>query len=171
MPDPAQLVVGFDLDMTLIDTRPGFAATLSVLAEETGTVLDVEDLSNRLGPPLDLMLAPHYPAEDLPGLVARFRAHYPAHAIAPTGTFPGAHAALDAVRRHGGRSVVVTGKYRPNAALHLEALDLDADALVGEVWGSARARCWSSTARASTSVTTSMTSRVPARPGRSACRC
>ena len=50
MPDPAPLVVGFDLDMTLIDTRPGFAATLSVLAEETGTVLDVEDLSNRLGP-------------------------------------------------------------------------------------------------------------------------
>jgi uncharacterized protein len=135
MPDPAQLVVGFDLDMTLIDTRPGFAATLSVLAEETGTVLDVEDLSSRLGPPLDLMLAPHYPAEELPGLVARFRAHYPAHAIAPTETFPGAHAALDAVRRLGGRSVVVTGKYRPNAALHLEALELDADALVGEVWG------------------------------------
>ena len=31
MADPAALVVGFDLDMTLIDTRPGFAATLSVL--------------------------------------------------------------------------------------------------------------------------------------------
>ena len=62
--------MGFDLDMTLIDTRPGFAATLAVLAEETGVDLDVEELSSRLGPPLDQLLAPHYPAERLPGLVA-----------------------------------------------------------------------------------------------------
>ncbi len=138
MAHPAPLVVGFDLDMTLIDTRPGFAATLAVLAEETGTQLDVEDLSSRLGPPLDHLLAPHYPAEQLAGLVDRFRAHYPQHAIVPTRTFPGAYDALAAVRRHGGRSVVVTGKYRPNAALHLDALDLDTDGLVGEVWGVAK---------------------------------
>ncbi len=138
MADPAALVVGFDLDMTLIDTRPGCAATLTVLAAETGTDLDVEEISSRLGPPLDLLLAPYYPADELEGLVTRFRAHYPEHAIAVTETFPGAHAALDAVRRHGGRSVVVTGKYRPNAVLHLEALDLRTDALVGEVWGAAK---------------------------------
>ena len=58
MADPAALVVGFDLDMTLIDTRPGCAATLTVLAAETGTDLDVEEISSRLGPPLDLLLAP-----------------------------------------------------------------------------------------------------------------
>ena len=62
MQPPAPLVVGFDLDMTLIDTRPGFAATLAVLAAETGVELDVEEISGRLGPPLDLLLAPHYPA-------------------------------------------------------------------------------------------------------------
>src|SRR4051794_24199071 len=127
MQPSAPLVVGFDLDMTLIDTRPGFAATLSVLAAETGVELDVERLSARLGPPLDLLLAPHYPAAELPGLVDRFRAHYPEHAIDATQTFPGAHEALAAVRRHGGRSVIVTGKFRPNAVLHLEALALDAD--------------------------------------------
>src|SRR3954452_15769791 len=43
MPQLPPLVVGFDLDMTLIDTRPGFAATLQVLADETGVVLDVPD--------------------------------------------------------------------------------------------------------------------------------
>ena len=138
MQQPAPLVVGFDLDMTLIDTRPGFMATLSVLAEETGVVLDVHAMSERLGPPLDLMLAPHYPHDELPGLVDRFRAHYPDHAIASTPAFPGAHEALAAVRRNNGRSVVVTGKYRPNAALHLDALGLDADALVGEVWGTGK---------------------------------
>src|SRR3954447_23111875 len=126
---PAPLVVGFDLDMTLIDTRPGFAATLSVVAQETGVALDVEEMSSRLGPPLDLLLAPHYPAEEIPGLVTRFREHYPQHAIAPTRTFAGAHEALAAVRRHGGRAVVVTGKYRPNAQLHLDALAIEADHL------------------------------------------
>jgi uncharacterized protein len=138
MQPPAPLVVGFDLDMTLIDTRPGFAATLSVLAQETGVELDVEEISSRLGPPLDLLLAPHYPGDQLPSLVDRFRAHYPHHAIVPTRTFAGAHEALAAVRRNGGRSVVVTGKYRPNAALHLDALGLQADELVGEVWGAGK---------------------------------
>jgi uncharacterized protein len=138
MQPTAPLVVGFDLDMTLIDTRPGFAATLAVVAAETGVELDVDEISGRLGPPLDLLLAPHYPADELPDLVARFRAHYPDHAIASTVTFPGAHEALAAVRRNAGRSVVVTGKYRPNAALHLDALGLDADALVGEVWGAGK---------------------------------
>ena len=56
-------VVGFDLDMTLIDTRPGFAACLRVLAEETGLGFDVEGMVEALGPPLDLMLEPYAEAE------------------------------------------------------------------------------------------------------------
>ena len=165
--EPAPLVVGFDLDMTLIDTRPGFAATLAVLAAETGVELDVEELSSRLGPPLDQLLAPHYPADELPGLVDRFRAHYPDHAIAPTEAFPGAHEALAAVRRHGGRSVVVTGKYRPNAALHLDAArPRRRRARSARSGGRARATALTrARRRRSTSATTSTTSRAPARPG------
>jgi uncharacterized protein len=136
---PAPLVVGFDLDMTLIDTRPGFAATLEVLAAETGVAIDVDEVSGRLGPPLDLLLEPYYPASRMPAVVESFRRHYPDHAIAATLTFPGAHEALAAVHRHGGRTVVVTGKYTPNAALHLAALELGADDLVGEVWGVGKA--------------------------------
>jgi uncharacterized protein len=136
---PPALVVGFDLDMTLIDTRPGFAATLQVIADETGVALDVRAMSERLGPPLSQMLAPHYAADQLDDLVDRFRAHYPQHAIVPTEAFPGAHESLAAVRRHGGRSIVVTGKFRPNAALHLDALAFDVDHLVGEVWGVGKA--------------------------------
>jgi uncharacterized protein len=133
------LVVGFDLDMTLIDTRPGFAATLEVLAAETGVTLDVEELSSRLGPPLDHLLAPHVPPERIGSLVAAFRAHYPEHAVPPTLALDGAHEALAAVRRHGGRTVLVTGKYAPNAHLHVDALGLDVDELVGEVWGAGKA--------------------------------
>lgn len=132
-------VVGFDLDMTLIDTRPGFAACLVALSEETGVELDVAALTQKLGPPLDHMLAPYFPAADLPRLIDRFRAIYPDIAVPPTLAFPGAHDALAAVRRHGGSSLVVTGKYAPNARLHTDALGFDIDVLVGEVWGVGKA--------------------------------
>jgi uncharacterized protein len=53
--------------------------------------------------------------------------------------FAGARAAIDAVHRHGGRVVVVTGKYAPNARLHLDHLGLEVDELVGWLWGPAKA--------------------------------
>jgi uncharacterized protein len=133
------LVVGFDLDMTLIDTRPGIGATLRALGGETGVELDVETLCARLGPPLDHMLAPYYEEHLLPGLVDRFRVLYPDHAVSPTPALRGAHEALAAVHRHGGRTVVVTGKFTPNAALHVEALRFEIDHLAGEVWGVGKA--------------------------------
>jgi pyridinium-3,5-biscarboxylic acid mononucleotide sulfurtransferase len=137
--DPHPLVVGFDLDMTLIDTRPGFSATLAQVARETGVELDIEAMSARLGPPLNHMLAPYYPADRIDALVDRFREVYPEHAITPTLELPGAHDALAAVRRHAGRTVVVTGKFTPNAALHVDALKFEIDHLVGEVWGVGKA--------------------------------
>ncbi len=132
-------VVGFDLDMTLIDTRPGFAACLRALGEETGVDFDVDAMTARLGPPLDHLLAPYFPAERLPALVDRFRVLYPDIVVPQTLAFPGAHEALAAVRRHGGRTLVVTGKYAPNARLHADFLDFDVDVLVGEVWGVGKA--------------------------------
>jgi len=134
----APLVVGFDLDMTLIDTRPGFAACLAALGEETGVDFDVSALVSRLGPPLDIMLAPYFPEADqayLDGLIDRFRELYPTIAVPPTQAFPGAHDALAAVRAHQGSSLVITGKYEPNARLHTDALGFDVDRIVGSVWG------------------------------------
>jgi phosphoglycolate phosphatase-like HAD superfamily hydrolase len=134
----APLVVGFDLDMTLIDTRPGFAACLVALGEERGVEFDVDGLVSRLGPPLDVMLAPYFPGCDqrfLDGLVDRFRELYPEIAVPPTQAFPGAHEALEAVREHRGSSLVITGKYEPNARLHTDALGFDVDRIVGSVWG------------------------------------
>ena len=130
--------MGFDLDMTLIDTRPGFAACLVALGEEIGVEFDVATLVERLGPPLDLMLAPYFPEADeafLSGLVDRFRELYPELAVPPTQAFPGAHEALAAVRSHEGSTLVITGKYEPNARLHADALGFDVDRIVGSVWG------------------------------------
>ena len=44
--------VGFDLDMTLIDSRPGIRAAYQALTAETGVLVDADLAVSRLGPPL-----------------------------------------------------------------------------------------------------------------------
>ena len=134
------LVVGFDLDMTLIDTAPGFVATLDALGAELGVAFPSAELGARaLGPPLDQTLAPYLPEADVAGAIDRFRAIYPDHAIRATPCLAGAPEALAAVRRQHGRIVLVTGKYTPNAQLHVAHLDLDVDLVTGNVWGEGKA--------------------------------
>jgi pyridinium-3,5-biscarboxylic acid mononucleotide sulfurtransferase len=133
------LVVGFDLDMTLIDTVPGFGATLRALGSELGVDFAVEELTSRLGPPLGVSLAAHLPEEQIEAAVDRFRALYPDLAITTVPLLAGAAEAIAEVRRHRGRVVVVTGKFRPNAQLHVDHLGLDLDHLEGEVWGVGKA--------------------------------
>jgi phosphoglycolate phosphatase-like HAD superfamily hydrolase len=136
---PDSLVVGFDLDMTLIDTVPGFREVLRALSGELGVELPIEEMTAKLGPPLDLMLQPHLAEDAIQPAVDRFRSLYPDHAIESVATMAGAHEALAAVRRHGGRVVVVTGKFTPNAQLHVDHLALDVDHLEGKVWGIGKA--------------------------------
>jgi len=129
------LVVGFDLDMTLIDTTAGWIANLDALGAELGVEFPSAQLGAALGPPLEDMLAPYLAEHDLAAAVARFRALYPDHAVHATPHLAGAPEALAAVRRHHGRVVLVTGKYAPNARLHVEHLGLDVDLVAGMVWG------------------------------------
>lgn len=134
----APLVVGFDLDLTLIDTVPGVVAVLDVLALELGVDLPVAVITRQLGPPLEVLLAPYLGPDAVAAAGDRFRALYPSLAIAPVAALPGAAEALAAVRRHGGRTVVVTGKFPANARLHVDHLGLDVDVLEGWVWGAAK---------------------------------
>jgi phosphoglycolate phosphatase len=134
------LTVGFDLDMTLIDPRPGMVKVLDELAAETGLPLDGEYFAANLGPPLESVLRGFGVVEDrIPTLVARFRELYPEIVVPATVALPGAEAALAAVRALGGRTLVVTGKYAPNAARHLAALGWEVDGLVGELWAGGKA--------------------------------
>jgi phosphoglycolate phosphatase len=131
----APLVVGFDLDLTLIDSRPGIAATYRALAARTGVFIDAEAAVRRLGPPLEIELGLWYPPERITQMAALFREIYPAHAVMGSPALPGAAEAFAAVRDRGGKVVVITGKYEPNARLHLDHLGLKAEAVVGWVWG------------------------------------
>lgn len=129
------LTVGFDLDMTLIDSRPGVHATMTELSRLTGVHIDADAVVSRLGPPLEDELANWFPAEDIAAVGDRYRELYPEFAIAPTPALPGAAEAYAAIRERGGRVLVVTAKYGPNAAQHLEHLGLVPDILVGWHWG------------------------------------
>ncbi|MEU3553559.1 HAD family hydrolase [Streptomyces fragilis] len=135
----ATLTVGFDLDMTLIDSRPGIHACYTELSARTGTFVDADLAVTRLGPPLETELAYWFPEERITEIAGVYREMYPRYAIAPTLAMPGAREAVDAVRAAGGRAVVVTAKYEPNAKLHLAHLGIDADAVIGGLWAEAKA--------------------------------
>jgi phosphoglycolate phosphatase len=130
----APLVVGFDLDLTLVDSRPGIAATFRALSDRTGVFIDADAAVTRLGPPLDAELARWFPAADITAMGDLFRQIYLATAITSSPALPGAADAFAAVRARGGRVVVITGKYEPNARLHLAHLGLEADAVIGWAW-------------------------------------
>ncbi|THA85719.1 HAD family hydrolase [Streptomyces sp. A0592] len=137
--DGMNLTVGFDLDMTLIDSRPGIRAAYRALSAETGTYIDADAAVTRLGPPLDEELAHWFPPAEIPAMADRYREIYPDHAIEPTPAMPGAREAVAAVQAMGGRAIVVTAKHEPNARLHLKHLGIEPDAVIGWLWAEAKA--------------------------------
>ncbi len=96
------LVVGFDLDMTLIDGRPGILATIEALNVETGVPVDGELMISRLGPTIEMELANYFPESEIPPVADRYRELYAT--LGPPGTIllPGAIEAVSAVRDAGG---------------------------------------------------------------------
>ncbi|WP_069769461.1 HAD family hydrolase [Streptomyces sp. LUP30] len=132
--------VGFDLDMTLIDSRPGIRACWQELSARTGRYVDADLVVTRLGPPLAQEMAHWFPASEIPAMADLYREIYPEFAVAGTLAMPGAHEAVDAVRTAGGRAIVVTAKWEPNARLHMEHLGMRPDAVIGDLWAAQKAQ-------------------------------
>ncbi|MFC4536685.1 HAD family hydrolase [Sphaerisporangium dianthi] len=130
--------VGFDLDLTLADTRAGIAAVYDEVARRLGVPIDTAAVIERLGPPLEQELAYWLPAEEIPAAADLYRSLYPGIAVAMTTPMAGAADALAEVRGHGGRVIVVTGKNTADARLTVETLGLDVDEVAGSVFGAAK---------------------------------
>ncbi|MEV4479659.1 HAD family hydrolase [Micromonospora coxensis] len=135
----SSLTVGFDLDMTLVDSRPGIAACYRALTARTGVPVDAELAVSRLGPPLRTEIAHWFPPEQVEEAVTLYRELYPAYAITPTVPLPGAREAVDAVHARGGRVMVVTSKIGRLARLHLDHLGLPVDELAGDLFAEEKA--------------------------------
>jgi phosphoglycolate phosphatase len=132
------LTVGFDLDLTLADTRKGIAAVYDRLSTETGVFIDTAAVVSRLGPPLETELAYWFAPEDVPEAAARYRAVYEEIAVPQTSPMPGAGAAVDAVRARGGRVIVVTAKNQHDAESTVRFLGLNVDAVTGGLYGAGK---------------------------------
>ena len=130
------LTVGFDLDMTLVDSRPGIRASMEALTRETGVPIDVNVVIDRLGPKLEWELAHWFPADRVAHACKRYRAHYWEHCVGGgTLLLPGARAAVEAVRARDGRVLVVTAKSESLAHRCIKTVGLAVDAVVGHVYG------------------------------------
>lgn len=133
-----RLVVGFDLDMTLIDSRRSIHRAMTALAAETGAPIDVERIVATLGPPLEVALGPWFEGDALAAAVHRYRElHGPLLDL--TLPMPGALEAVLAVSARGGRVIVVTAKFEPHARASLQTVGIIADAVIGCRFGPAKA--------------------------------
>ena len=131
--------VGFDLDMTLIDSRRAIMASFAGVAADTGVPIDPAAVDRRLGIKLEDELAHWLPADQVPSAVRIYREHYVRLSGPLTSVLPGAREALAAVRAAGARAVVITAKYEVTARLSLDGVGLAADEIFADVHGPQKA--------------------------------
>jgi len=125
--------------MTLVDSRPGIVATLRALHEETGAPVAGDGMLDALlRRNLDLEFGERFPADEAHRLADRFRELYVEFGVPGTHLLPGARSSIDAVHAGGGRVIVVTAKYEPNARRCLAQVGIEPDGLFG--WRFAEAK-------------------------------
>jgi phosphoglycolate phosphatase len=131
--------VGFDLDLTLIDSRPAIMAAWQALSAETGVPIDLAAVDTRMGIKLEDEVRYWFPAEQHEAAAAGYRRHYVALASRLTAPLPGAAEAIAAVRQAGERAVIVTAKHQVSVGPSLTAARLSADEIFCHVHGAEKA--------------------------------
>jgi phosphoglycolate phosphatase len=131
--------VGFDLDMTLIDSRAAILGSFAGVAAETGVAIDPAEVDRRLGIKLEDELAHWMAPEAIEPAMRIYRTHYLRLAGPLTRLLPGALESLAAVRASGASAIVITAKLEATARLSLNTLGLVPDAVYGGVHGPEKA--------------------------------
>lgn len=131
--------VGFDLDLTLINSRPAIMAAWQAVASGLGVRIDLAEVDRRMGIKLEDEVAYWFPEARQADAVASYRRHYVQ--LAPTLTFPlpGSAEALGAVRAAGERTIVITAKHLVSVWPSLAAVGLQPDEVVAHVHGPEKA--------------------------------
>jgi phosphoglycolate phosphatase len=131
--------VGFDLDMTLIDSSAAIFGSFAAVAADTGVAINPAGVRSRLGIKLQDELAYWFPPGEVDEAVRIYRSHYLTLLRPLTRLLPGAAQAIEAVRASGARAVVITAKAELPARLSLESVGLSADELVADAHGPEKA--------------------------------
>ncbi|HEY8654071.1 MAG TPA: HAD hydrolase-like protein [Dermatophilaceae bacterium] len=129
----APLTVGFDLDLTLVDSHERIISAYIRALRDLGVEVSSDDLVPHLGIPLTHTAAAVAPAVDADALVLRYRHYYDEPDAPRTQPMPGAVDALRCVRAAGGRTVVVSAKFTP--AVHNALAEAGLTELVDVVYG------------------------------------
>ena len=96
--------IGFDLDLTLIDSRSAIMAAWSAVAADFDVRIELDEVDQRMGIKLEDEVAYWFPADRQQAATASYRRHYIRLAPSLTTLLPGAEAALAAVREASARS-------------------------------------------------------------------
>jgi len=137
----APLTVGFDLDLTLVDSHDRIINAYIRALRDLGVEVSSEDLMPHMGIPLTHTAAAIAPAVDADALVLRYRHYYDEPGAPQTQPMPGAAEALRCIRDDGGRTIVVSAKYLPavhNALAESGLADL-VDVVYGELFAQDKA--------------------------------
>jgi phosphoglycolate phosphatase len=126
-----ELVIGFDLDMTLVDSAEGISEALVKVCADHGVEISLADALETIGLPLDQVFPMWLPELPYEQLLDEYRDHYGKFGIPKTVLLPGARESLNAIRELNGKIVVVSAKKADFVQRVLDVVGLEADAIHG----------------------------------------
>jgi phosphoglycolate phosphatase-like HAD superfamily hydrolase len=126
-----QLVVGFDLDMTLVDSSAGIVDALVFVCDSHGVDITREEALATIGLPLDQVFPMWLPEYAYEQLLDEYRDHYGKFGIPKTKRMAGAIEAIETVHELNGRVVVVSAKKEDFARRVLDVAGLEVEAVYG----------------------------------------
>ncbi|GGB42890.1 hydrolase [Flexivirga endophytica] len=133
--DADRLVVGFDLDMTLVDSRQGIVDCMQRTLRTRGVTATEQQLWPLIGAPLLDNLALFLPDDQVEDAATDYRADYLVQAIEVTVLLPGARDLVDAIHAAGGKVLVVSAKNPAAVQAVLEHVGITPDIVVGDLFG------------------------------------
>lgn len=132
-------VVGFDLDMTLVDSAEGIADGLMKVFADHGVEVRRDDVLATIGLPLDMVFPMWLPDASYEQLLDEYRDHYGRFGIPKSRLLPGAADAVAAIHEAGGRVVVVSAKKKDFVDRVIEVVGLPVDATYGYLFAERKA--------------------------------
>ncbi|TWE07342.1 HAD family hydrolase [Rudaeicoccus suwonensis] len=127
-------VVGFDLDMTLVDSSRGIIDCMQRALSARGVHASEDQLWPLMGAPLLDNLAFFLPADQVEAAAADYRAAYLIHAVEVTTAMPGAAELVHGIQDFGGVVMVVSAKNPVAVQAVLDHVDIHPDVVVGDLF-------------------------------------
>jgi phosphoglycolate phosphatase-like HAD superfamily hydrolase len=132
-------MIGFDLDMTLVDSRDGITFTTEKVLAELGVQVPSEEIFNTIGLPLWDSFPKWIAPGQVDAAVVRYRELYKTVGVPITTVLPGARESLDAIHAAGGSTMVVSAKLEAAVLKIVTLLDLPIDVVRGDLFAAGKA--------------------------------